>query len=739
MRNRIPNDHRVQISPPKARELWVVGITAALLTAAAFVVFYGVGIVTGSEVFFTHDIGGSDIWHLNYPLKHFYLEELAAGRLPFWCPQIGTGFPLLAEGQVGALYPLNLLLAPLPLVFAFNWGVLLHAMLAGAFSAGYARQLGSGRGGSFIAAIVFAFSGFFVTHLKHTNLTASAVYIPLLLLLLERFAARRTAVTMVVFAGATACMVLAGHPQIVFNNLLVAGFYASFLMVRIWLRATGDNRGASQDIRFGGGMLSAVGLGLLLAMPQILPSVELNEVGPRQGGMTVEDATEWEYHPKFLLAFAAPNVFGRPGEIRESTVKDPRTGMSVTSPNGRRTLKLVGFDPGDVRMLYWEMTAYLGLLPLALALMAFALGYRRPVVWMLAAVLLASILLALGKHGGLFQVFWALVPGFKLFRFHDRFLLYAAMTLAVLAGLGFTWIVARIPWVRRREMAAAMIVTAVCLLDLFNALGDHNPKVAADRWSSPPPVADRIVEHAGRDPAPFRVTDTDGDRFVFVNAYFRARGWAGDLSPYDVARNMLHPNLNLLYGLTHHQFYFQLYPHWMHDASRLFYVPPRPIIAPEGGFKRIADLFNVRYVISPAGPAFAFDRPPEPTQRSVDEAACDCHLPGGPGRIDLVDGGREAAALRIRDRFAREPGRLSACHAGTRWPGGTRTVFIPVPQPGATRTLEPEVRPSTRGPDSPRRRSTRYSRDPPRRGHQSACHFPRILPAADPVGGYGST
>jgi len=116
------------------------------------------------------------------------------------------------------------------------------------------------------------------------------------------------------------------------------------------------------------------------------------------------------------------------------------------------------------------------------------------------------------------------------------------------------------------------------------------------------------MEHASRDPAPFRVTDTDGDRFVFVNAYFRARGWAGDISPYDVARNMLHPNLNLLYGLTHHQIYFQLYPHWMHDASRLFYVPPRPDIAPEGGFKRIADLFNVRYVISPAGPAFAFDR-----------------------------------------------------------------------------------------------------------------------------------
>jgi hypothetical protein len=403
-------------------------------------------------------------------------------------------------------------------------------------------------------------------------------------------------------------MVFAGHPQIVFNNLLVAGFYASFLTACIWLRATGNNRGAHQAIRFGGGMLSAVGLGLLLAMPQILPSVELNEVGPRREGMTVEDATEWDYHPKLLLAFVAPNVFGRPGEIVETTVRDPRTGKPVISPDGRFSRKLVGFDPGDVRTLYWEMTTYLGLLPLALALTAVALAYRRPEVWKLVAVLFGSILLALGKHGGLFQVVWDLVPGFHFFRFHNRFLLYAGLAIAILASLGFTWIVERIPWVRRREMAAAVIVTALCLLDLFNALGDHNPKVAADRWSSPPPVADRIIEHAGRNPAPFRITDTDYDRFVFVNAYFRARGWTGDLSPYDVARNMLHPNLNLLYGLTHQQIYFQLYPHWMLDASRLFYVRPRPDIAPEGGFKRIADLFNVRYVISPTGPAFAFDR-----------------------------------------------------------------------------------------------------------------------------------
>lgn len=591
---------------PTALELIRSGLIAAVVMAAAVVVFYGTGIATGAELFFTHDIGGSDIWHLHYPMKHFYQQELDAGRMPLWSTEIGTGFPLHAEGQVAALYPFNLVLFKLlPLALAFNWGILLHAVLSGVFAAMFARQLGAGRSGSVLAAIVFAFSGFFVTHLKHINMTASAVWIPLLLLLLERQAAKPSLKTLAGFALTVGAMILAGHPQIVYNNLLVAGAYAAYLLIRVWLRRPADGGGGKPAARFGGGLFYAVLLGVLLGAAQILPTKELNDVGPRQGGMSLAEATQWEYRAEHLLAFILPKAFGDPGELKPETFMDPRTGKPLPHPKtGEPVQVLKGFEQ-DARhpMLFWEMTGYVGLLTLALAGVCLWLGWRRRNVIVLTVFLLVSLLLTLGKNGGLFYVFYKLVPGFSLFRFHDRFLLYADLVLAVLAGLGFTLLVARIPLARKTVVAAglAILAGAICFADLKNALGDHNPKVEAGRWETPPPTAERIREaEAGRN-ALFRIAENDPERELFTNAYYLARGWKGDLSPYDPAKLMLDPNLNLLYGITNIHTYYQIYPRWMMDAAVLLTIPgdSRGGRQPPRINPRMAAIFNVKYVLDP--------------------------------------------------------------------------------------------------------------------------------------------
>ena len=115
---------------PFGSELVRTGLLTLGILLLGSLLFYGPGIATGSELFFTHDGFASDLWHLHYPMKHFLADELRAGRLPLWCPYVSTGFPLHAEGQVGALYPPNLLLyALLPLPLAFNWSILLHVLL----------------------------------------------------------------------------------------------------------------------------------------------------------------------------------------------------------------------------------------------------------------------------------------------------------------------------------------------------------------------------------------------------------------------------------------------------------------------------------------------------------------------------------------------------------------------------------------------------------------------------------
>jgi hypothetical protein len=87
-------------------------------------------------------------------------------------------------------------------------------------------------------------------------------------------------------------------------------------------------------------------------------------------------------------------------------------------------------------------------------------------------------------------------------------------------------------------------------MDLFRALGDHNPQIEASRWTAPPGSVQRIWhEEQGRG-EPYRIADLDRGKFVFANAYFRARGWKGDLAPYAPARDMLAPNLNVLFGIA---------------------------------------------------------------------------------------------------------------------------------------------------------------------------------------------
>lgn len=571
----------MSLKPPPPSDIARTGLVALALTAAAVVLFHGLDIALGSRLFFTHDLSRSDIWHLHYPLKHFYAAGLGEGRLPLWCPHVGTGLPLHAEGQVGALYPPNLLLfGLLPLALAFNWGILLHGLLSGAFTAMFARQVGASRGGSLVAGLVFACSGFLVTHLKHINMTAAAAWLPLLLLLLERYAAHGRRRILVGVGLVTGVMCLAGHPQIAYYNLLAAAAYSLLLFLGAW------RRGPARALRFAAGAGVAVVLGILTASVQILPTLDLVQQGPRKGGLTYEEATEWDYVPEYLITFLLPKHFGDPGAL----APEP----------GRTPQRLRGFKPAEgTRNFFWEISGYVGILPLCLALAALFLGYRNPRTWLLAGGTATALLLVLGKHGGLVKILYAGLPGFDRFRFHDRFLLHVDLFLAVLAGLGLTFVIQRLRDKGRTWIPAVATagVLALCTLDLHLAFGDHNPTVEASRWTrTPGPVARIRREEAGRS-EPFRIACFDPQHFVFLNAYHRARGWKGDLSPYDIARDMVYPDLNLLHGLDSLNFYHPLHPDEMLQVLEAFHAPDLERGLPP--CTAVASLYNVRYILTP--------------------------------------------------------------------------------------------------------------------------------------------
>ncbi|MBI3742304.1 MAG: hypothetical protein HY257_11195, partial [Chloroflexi bacterium] len=93
----------------------------------AWPLIYFLPITLGQQVWY-----GTDIIRLFHPFGVELSRALNAGRLPLWTPNLLAGFPLLAEGQIAALYPPNwILFRLLPAHFAISASILLHLAWAG--------------------------------------------------------------------------------------------------------------------------------------------------------------------------------------------------------------------------------------------------------------------------------------------------------------------------------------------------------------------------------------------------------------------------------------------------------------------------------------------------------------------------------------------------------------------------------------------------------------------------------
>jgi len=77
----------------------------------------------------------NDMTSFYFALKSWYKNQLMVGQFPFWTNLVGNGYPVFAEGEIGALYPLNILFYFfLPTLLAFNLNLFLHFLLAAVFT-----------------------------------------------------------------------------------------------------------------------------------------------------------------------------------------------------------------------------------------------------------------------------------------------------------------------------------------------------------------------------------------------------------------------------------------------------------------------------------------------------------------------------------------------------------------------------------------------------------------------------
>ena len=328
---------------------------------------------------------GGDYASQFYPWSQIYATSIKQFIFPFWTRFFHSGFPMIAEGQVGGFYPLNLLFFfALPFKIAYNYLVVCHFLLAGIFTYMYSRKLGACQWGGSIAALIFCFGSAYAGCFYNTVTVKTLIWVPFVLWLFENYFDTKR-VRYILSAGVILGMQLvAGFAQVACYS---AAFYLVYLIYGLYLR---------KDIKIKD--LFSLAVAYLIAgvifLPQFLLSWELVSVSVRA---------------KASLGFALWGSF------------PPLNFMSVVFP-------------------YWISHGtrfYIGIFSLIFLIVYLMRLKDDRKIRPLFVVFLLSIFLALGKYNPLF-VLALKVTKFYSFRNPSKILFFAMFAASVMAGCGFT-------------------------------------------------------------------------------------------------------------------------------------------------------------------------------------------------------------------------------------------------------------------------------------------------------------
>jgi len=327
---------------------------------------------------------------------------LRAGTLPLWSSELFMGVPLLANPQVGALYPPNWLTLPLDTPNALRLSILMHIVWAylGAYLVAR-RVVQLDRLPALISGAVFALGGYMGAHVEQINQLQGLAWMGWAFLTFE-YAWRKPLRYLPAFGAVMALQVLSGHTQTVFITgvgLLAYSVMNVMADVRAVSFLTTENWRAQLSTRLARGvfaLLAGIVLAALLSAAQLWPSLELTGISNRSGGFNAQQAVAFSWNP---------------------------------------TLISRGVLPSYDAQVFGEYIAYIGVFALCLSLVGVfskELGRQR-IIWFVLA--LTGVFLALGAFN---PVYWLLaeLPGFNLFRVPSRWLALFALGAAMLAGMG---------------------------------------------------------------------------------------------------------------------------------------------------------------------------------------------------------------------------------------------------------------------------------------------------------------
>lgn len=345
----------------------------------------------------------SDLINQYIPWYFLTATYLKSFSFPHWVPNIyNLGYPLLAEGETGALSPINamvLFLFPfMPAIYILYLTYVIIAFL-GIFSFLKTQKLTNIS--CFLAGITFSFSGFFLSRYFQPSIIYSSSLLPWGFFAIEK--AKTSAKYLFLLPIVIYLQISAGHLQMAIICIVGYLVYSSFSLID-W----------KKGIIFVAKTLTLCILGLTLAAPQIFASAKLFAISERKD-WNPQMKFSYSLPPTHLVTYLLPNAYG------------------ISKPGDDSGFRQFGGGFWEINLTIWTIPFLLSLAPL----LSKRLRNNRAV---LGLYLMWFIFLLL-SFGGFFKPYRIInyIPNFP-FRAPARFLLISTFAASCLAGFGFEYL-----------------------------------------------------------------------------------------------------------------------------------------------------------------------------------------------------------------------------------------------------------------------------------------------------------
>lgn len=508
----------------------------------------------------TPDFGRTDILHISLPEKLIESQFFREFNFSLWENRAGNGYSVLPE-SVFFFLP-NILMS---ILFPFNIAIpfcFLSTFLISANSMYYLlRKLNLEKLSAAFGAIAFTFSAAMILNIPHITVAQAISIIPLAIALNINLLKKIDKKTVIIFA------IILSQILVTFTQIYVYLILLLIILNFFHLFFERKKGFVKYTIIF----IIAIIFSLIFSTGQIIANYEALKSSQRDNGVNPESILSgFPLLPKNLLTFIDPFIVGK--------ASNGTYNNSNWSTNG----------------LYWESTAYIGILPFIISI--FAIFYTlksksRNIYTYILILTLISFALALGKLAPLHVLFS--FPPLNFFRVPARFIIFTQIFLIIFSALGFNTLLKI-----SGKFLKLIIIFSIPLITInfYIKWWDYHPIESLKSVEQKPQILESLTEK--------NLTDS---KFYFIrdkshwNDVFTTSGWESKEDYYKFFRNSLEPNLNFIYGFNQFSSY-QVLPSNRQNLQQLIVAQNTKVnensIEFKESTKKAINIYSIKYIVT---------------------------------------------------------------------------------------------------------------------------------------------